>query len=107
MGPVRGRLSLVPDEAGTVSVPDGENSFVVKFRHGGERIRNSNQRHHKALKKLFQEHGILPWMRRHVPLVYVGDRLFAVGDLWVSAEAAAGAGEPVYAIAWENHPPIR
>ena len=107
MGPIRGRLSLIPDDAGTVTFPDGANSLVVQFRRGGERVRSINQRHHKTLKKLFQQHGILPWMRRHVPLVYVEDRLLAVGDLWISAEGAAGPGESGYTIAWEHHPPIQ
>jgi tRNA(Ile)-lysidine synthase len=107
MGPVRGRLILIPDDPGTVTVPDGAKSHFVNFRQGGERVRTANQRHRKALKKLFQQHGILPWMRRHVPLVYVEDRLFAVGDLWISAEGTVGPGEPGYTIAWENHPPIQ
>jgi hypothetical protein len=46
-------------------------------------------------------------MRRHVPLLYVQDRLFAVGDLWISTEAAGGQGKPGYRIVWENHPRIQ
>jgi tRNA(Ile)-lysidine synthase len=107
MGPVRGRLSLIPDRAGTITIPEGTDALVVKFRHGGERIKTVNQRHHQSLKKLFQQHGILPWMRRHVPLLYVQDRLFAVGDLWISTEAAGGQGKPGYRIVWENHPRIQ
>lgn len=106
MGPVRGRLTLVPDTAGRVAMPPAE-GMVVRFRQGGERIKAANDSHHKALKKLFQEAGVLPWMRGHVPLIYVRERLFAVADLWASAEASAGPGDRACRIAWENHPVIR
>ena len=107
MGPLRGRLSLVPDHAGAVAIPVATDRIGINFRRGGERIKDVNQRHHKALKKLFQQHGIFPWMRSHVPLLYLQDRLLAVGDLWVAAESAAKSSEPRYRIVWENHPRIQ
>jgi tRNA(Ile)-lysidine synthase len=107
MGPVRGRLNLVQDRAGAVVIPHGADSIVVKFRQGGERIKNANHRHHKTLKNLFQQRGILPWMRGHVPLLYIHDRLFAVGDLWVAGDAVVGTDNPGYRIVWEDHPAIQ
>jgi tRNA(Ile)-lysidine synthase len=108
MGPARGHLRLVRDDAGGMANDVAANGIVVRFRHGGERIREVNQDHHKRLKKLFQEHGVLPWMRCHVPLVYGhggrSDDLLAVADLWVAADALAGPGEAGYRILWENHP---
>jgi tRNA(Ile)-lysidine synthase len=104
MGPLRGRLRLVKEAAGGVAIPSAAGRIAVRFRHGGERIREVDQPHHKALKKLFQEHGIVPWMRGHVPLLYDDERLLAVGDLWIAAEAVAPPGEAGYRILWENHP---
>jgi hypothetical protein len=43
-------------------------------------------------------------MRGHVPLLYDDERLLAVGDLWIAAEAVAPPGEAGYRILWENHP---
>jgi len=106
MGPVRGRLRLVKDEAGGVATASVADGIVVRFRHGGESIRKVDQTHHKSLKKLFQEQGILPWMRGHVPLLYGHEGLLAVGDLWIAADAAAGPGVAGYRISWANHPAI-
>ena len=53
---------------------------------------------------MFQANGVVPWMRQHVPLLYVGDQLLAVGDRWIAADAAAKIDEPGYRVIWENHP---
>lgn len=55
----------------------------VRFRRGGERLRPVGSAHHRELKTLFQEAGVAPWQRARIPLLYVGDQLAAVGDLWV------------------------
>jgi len=104
MGPIRGRLRLeASGESGLAgsSVADG---LVIRFRRGGERIQEANQQHHKSLKKMFQAQGVVPWMRHHVPLLYVGDQLLAVGDRWVAAAATAAVDEPGYRVIWDNHP---
>ena len=50
----------------------------------------------------------MPWMRDRVPLLYRGDELAAIGDLWVSADAdAAPASEPRWRVQWTEHPPVR
>jgi tRNA(Ile)-lysidine synthase len=57
-------------------------SFVqdvrVRFRRGGEGMRMRNLR---SLKNLFQETGVPPWLREHIPLLYRGDELIAVAGL--------------------------
>jgi len=64
-----------------------QNAFIaVKARRGGEKIRLPGRKDHHALKKLFQEAGIPPWEREAIPLVYLDDKLAAVGDLWISAD---------------------
>ena len=75
----------------------------IRFRQGGEKIKIEKQRVTKTLKNLLQEAGIVPWMRDRLPLVYAGDRLVAVADLWFAADATASPGT---AIRWENRPPI-
>ncbi len=72
-------------------------------REGGEKIRLDGQRHTSKLKKLLQEEGIVPWMRDRIPLVYAGDDLVAVGDLWIAAGAAATPG---VAVRWEGRPAV-
>lgn len=77
---------------------------VVRFRSGGEGLKPHPDRPRKRLKDLCQEAGIVPWMRDRLPLVYVGDRLAAVGDLWIDAGYAAGAGAPALKPVWTGRP---
>ncbi|WP_078083440.1 tRNA lysidine(34) synthetase TilS [Microbulbifer mangrovi] len=64
--------------------PAGE--YTVHFRRGGERARPSSRSHSQTLKKLLQEYALEPWLRGLVPLIYTGDELVAVGDLFVTAK---------------------
>lgn len=75
-------------------------SLSIRFRIGGERCRPAGRTHTQALKKLLQEAAVPPWRRGRLPLVYVGDELAAVGDLWVCAGFEAGAGEAGWLIRW-------
>ncbi|SRR5579883_74355 len=56
----------------------------VRFRRGGERIKPAGDTHTRELRDLFQRAGIPPWQRGHIPLIFDGDQLIAVGDLWIS-----------------------
>ena len=75
----------------------------LESRKGGETIRLDGQQHTKKLKKLLQEAGIVPWMRDRVPLVYSGNQLVAVGDLWIADGAAASPG---VAVRWSDRPAL-
>ena len=55
-----------------------------------------------VVKKLLQESSVLPWWRECLPLIYAGDRLVAVADLWISHEFAARQGEPAVALVWQR-----
>jgi hypothetical protein len=48
----------------------------------------------------------LPWWRDRVPLIYVGDQLVAVGDLWIAEEFAARDGADALRIVWEERPQL-
>lgn len=79
----------------------------VRWRRGGERIRPGRGCRNRRLKSLFQEAGVLPWMRDRVPLVYAAGDLVAVGDLWLAGDRIAGPDEPGFAIRWNNRPALR
>lgn len=78
----------------------------VRFRSGGESLRPAGDAHHRTLKQLSQAFGILPWWRDRLPLIYSGERLLAVGDLWVAEEFAARGAEKALRIVWEDRPPL-
>lgn len=78
-----------------------EGNVEVRYRQGGEKIRLPNREHTHDLKKLFQETGVLPWLRERIPLIYYEDILIAVGDLWIEHKYAATASEPAWQIKWQ------
>jgi tRNA(Ile)-lysidine synthase len=74
----------------------------VRLRRGGESCRLPGKAHRHKLKKLLQERGLPPWERRRLPLIYAGEELAAVGDLWVCEPYAARPGEPGWRLVLER-----
>jgi tRNA(Ile)-lysidine synthase len=101
-----GRLRMAPDAHGSIAASRLAYPLSVRFRSGGESLRPAGDAHHRSLKQLAQSRGILPWWRDRLPLVYSGDRLLAVGDLWVAEEFAARAAADAMRIVWEDRPPL-
>lgn len=103
LGEGLGTLRLAPGAPSGLSDAAVAQGLTVRMREGGEEIRVSGQAHTKKLKKLLQDAGVVPWMRDRLPLVFAGDRLVAVADLWLAADAAS---EPGAAVCWENRPEL-
>ena len=99
-----GRLELESTDATGIRNDLAARGLDVRFRRGGEKLRPARRGSRRALKNLFQEEGILPWMRERIPLLMVGDRLVAVGDLWVDADCAEAGG---YRVRWRDRPALR
>jgi tRNA(Ile)-lysidine synthase len=99
--PGGGALRAEPGRAGLDAGLLRESGLRVRFRRGGERCRPRGRARSQTLKRLFQEHGVPPWVRERVPLVYAGDRLAAVGDLWVCEPFFAEAPDGV-ALHWRR-----
>ena len=98
------RLDTVPGE-GLDRERCGER-LTVRFRSGGEALRPLGSAHRRELRKLCQESGVVPWMRDRLPLVYAGERLIAVADLWFEHDLSAGQGRPGLRLSWRGHPPL-
>lgn len=81
-----GRLSLDPP-------PPRPLALTLRLRRGGERLRPHGDAHTRELRDLLQQAGIPPWLRGRLPLVYAGDELVAVADLWRSSTAEALFGD--------------
>jgi len=111
VGP-EGRLALIeaadPRDPGALPDVWANPGLSVRFRHGGERFKPHGAAHHRALKKLLQEAGIVPWMRSRIPLLYRDDELVVVGDLWVGDAARHEvSGGRAWQVRWSAHPPLR
>ncbi|MEO8165986.1 MAG: tRNA lysidine(34) synthetase TilS, partial [Betaproteobacteria bacterium] len=74
---------------------------TVRGRMGGERMQPGVNRPRRPLKSLLQEHGVPPWERSRMPLVFFGEQLAWVPGIGVAAEFRAGAAEPGIAPDWE------
>jgi tRNA(Ile)-lysidine synthase len=79
-------------------------SVTVRRRDGGETLKPAAAAKTQTLQHLCQALGVLPWMRDALPLVFAGDELIAVADLWVDARWCAAADAPGLGVAWSNAP---
>ena len=77
---------------------------IVRRREGGETLKPARSARTQTVQHLCQSQGVLPWMRDALPLVFAGDELIAVADLWVDARWCAAADAPGLKVAWNNAP---
>ncbi len=78
----------------------GNGRCDVRFRQGGETIQPQGRREHHALKKLFQQAGVPPWVRDRLPLLYQDGKLLQVPGYWTAAEVAAEDSEEGLIFHW-------
>jgi tRNA(Ile)-lysidine synthase len=76
----------------------------VRQRRGGEELKIGPRAKTQSVQHLCQSVGILPWMRDALPLVYAGEALIAIGDLWQDARWCVAAGEPGFGCLWDEAP---
>lgn len=89
-----GRLTATPIKGKGIKAALWQTLPVtVRFRRGGERCRPVGRKENHELKKLFQASGIPPWQRDRIPLVYLGEQLAAVADLWLCEPFQADSEE--------------
>ena len=103
LGPGMGQLALDADAETGISPELANAGLRVRYRHGGEEIRPAGHECTHKLKKLLQQEGIVPWMRERLPLLYSGDQLVAVADLWIAEECTQRAG---FGVSWRDRSPL-
>jgi len=94
-----GSVRMTPADSGGLKLPATGN-WRLALRKGGERCQPVGRAHSQSLKKLLQEYGVPPWWRDRLPLLYDGDVLVAVADLWVCEGHRADADSPGYEFHW-------
>ena len=99
LGSGMGQLVLSPDVGGGINPELAHAGLRIRYRHGGEEIRPAGHECTRKLKKLLQQEGIVPWMRERLPLLYAGDDLVAVADLWVAKDCSHEAG---FGVSWRD-----
>ncbi len=63
--------------------PESGQPISIRFDPEGLSAHPVGRQGKRKLKKLFQEYGVPSWQRRRTPLIYYGDTLVAVADLFV------------------------
>ena len=106
LGAGGGSLRLVKTSGRGVAATAALSTMQVRFRSGGEQLRPAPGARRRDLKKLLQEKGVLPWMRKHIPLLYLDDELLAVADLWLNVDHPAVVEQGDSVFAWAAHMPL-
>ena len=78
-------------------------SALIKARVGGERCKPFGRNKSQKIKNLFQEFEIPDWKREYIPLIYINDKIAAVGDLWVCDEFHTNLNEKGISIIWNKN----
>jgi tRNA(Ile)-lysidine synthase len=79
-------------------------TLVVRRREGGETLKPNGRARTQSVQHLCQSLGVLPWMRDALPLVYAGEALIAIGDLWQDARWCVARAAPGFSCEWEGAP---
>ena len=100
-----GRLRLRPARRGEAAFAAPLQPLRVEWQCGSQRLQLAAGAPRRTLRNLFQEHGVVPWMRPCLPLLFVGESVAAVADLWIDAAfQSRDAGGEV--LEWLDHPAI-
>jgi tRNA(Ile)-lysidine synthase len=81
-------------------------SVCVRRRRGGETLKTGAHARTQSVQHLCQAMGVLPWLRDALPMIYAGETLIAVGDLWQDARSSVAAGVLGLGCVWEDAPPL-
>lgn len=97
-------LIAKPNVGSGISQEKIKNSeIVIRYRQGGEKIQPHNKAHSISVKQLFQERGVLPWLRDRFPLIYVDDKLAVIPGLCVDKNYSADKEESAFLIEWSGY----
>ena len=119
LGPSLGTLRWAV-QIGGIDAARVPQTVFVRRRDGGEALRPAVNARTQSVRHLIQRHGVLPWMRDALPLVFArdtsiagnplrvhaGDALIAVGDLWSEVSWCVAPPLPGLGIVWEHAPVI-
>ena len=101
--PGLGSFAMEPATKAGLRLP-ADGGWELRFRSGGERCRPLGRERSQSLKKLLQEYQVPPWLRERLPLLYAGDELAAVADLFVCTGQESGPGQEGWRLHWDRLP---
>ncbi|MBS0400489.1 MAG: tRNA lysidine(34) synthetase TilS [Proteobacteria bacterium] len=105
LGGVLGPLQMVPHQGG-LDMRRLPHPLHIRSRADAGDLRITCGGHARLVRSLFQEAGILPWLRDCVPLVSAQGRLIAVGHRWRAEDWCVEPGGAGLAIRWQQGPSL-
>jgi tRNA(Ile)-lysidine synthase len=105
LGPQLGSLAWVA-QIGGLAAASLPKTLIVRRRDGGETLKPTPLAKTQSVQHLCQSQGVLPWMRDALPLLFAGETLIAVADLWEDARFSAAWNAPGLAVEWRNAPVV-
>jgi len=105
LGSGLGALAWTPQKGG-IDLKFKGLALEVRGRGGGETLKIAAGAKTHSVQHLCQDLGVLPWMRAALPLLFAGNDLIVVADLWLETRWCAAAGAPGFAPAWIGAPII-
>jgi tRNA(Ile)-lysidine synthase len=75
---------------------------TIRPRQGSESIKLDVGRPRQSLRNLLPQHGVPPWQRELLPLLFCGEELVLVTGVAISAAYAATASEEGVLVSWQN-----
>lgn len=100
-----GRLRLRPARRGEAAFAEPLQSLRVDWHCGSQRLQLAAGAPRRTLRNLFQEQGVVPWMRPCLPLLFVGESVATVADLWIDVAFQSRDGDG-NVLEWLDHPAI-
>ncbi|MDN3650339.1 tRNA lysidine(34) synthetase TilS [Reinekea marina] len=97
-----GYIEVKYSEKGQAGLKANLPNLHWRTRQGGEQIRPLGRSKRRDLKRLLQEYRVKPWQRDRLPLLYSGDTLVAVADLFISADHTAEEENLALEVIWQN-----
>jgi tRNA(Ile)-lysidine synthase len=100
LGPGTGTLRLIRAGESGLRLREPPCPLRIEWRRPAGKLRPEPKRPARSLRYLFQEAGLVPWMRNRAPLLVANDRLIAIGDLYVDAEFQPVSDQPRLTLEW-------
>lgn len=95
-----GKITLEETSTGGVLYQEGD-ELEIRFDCTQSEAKPAGRKT-RSFKKIFQDYGVPPWLRERIPLLFVNQKLAAVGDLFVCQNLAAKSGQKQLKINWQR-----
>jgi tRNA(Ile)-lysidine synthase len=98
-----GQVGIVDVQAGVERFKANLPDLNWRIRGEGETVKPIGRSKSRDLKRLLQEYRVKPWLRYRVPILYSGEKLVAVGDLFIAEQFQAEKDEMGCRVVWQNN----